>query len=397
MKKFLWFVILAGIVVKLSIYIASNQNYFLRKFDPVYMGNLYSQSQYVIGERSKGGIGDDGLYAFAGYYYLFQKGDVSSVNFEHPPLGKYLIGLSILLFGNENIINIIYFLFLLLLTYKLSQILLSDRILSVLSVGILSLDSLFLDNLVRSLLDLPFTLFFVGGVYFFLLGLKKSRFLYLSFIFLGAAFSTRFFPVLLIICLYLLLIIIVFQRKSIKTFIKASFLIPIIYLISHISFFFYHPSVVEFLRHKKWMLAWFTGTPIITGNIWRNIFTGWYIDSTGKLVVNEHWMLVVPVVVVFAMVSIFHVIPNLFRNLSVNRQILKQVQDDFEHRANLGIIYGLCIIFLLYITVLTGGLQKFLMPIYPILIILAVGNCASLYSIINAWLKRSLPQSKGKL
>lgn len=162
MRKYIELLLVILILGRVGLFIIVNQHYFLRKFDPVYMGNLYSQSQYVIGERSKGGIGDDGLYAFAGYYYLFQKGDISSVNFEHPPLGKYLIGLSILFFGNENIINIIYFFFLLLLTYKLSQILLSDRILSVLSVGILSLDSLFLDNLVRSLLDLPFTLFFVG-------------------------------------------------------------------------------------------------------------------------------------------------------------------------------------------------------------------------------------------
>lgn len=378
MRRFFWLILLLVILGKLSIYIISNQNYFLRKFDPVYMGNLYSQSQYVIGERSKGGIGDDGLYAFAGYYYLFQKGDVSSVNFEHPPLGKYLIGLSILFFGNENIINIIYFLFLLLLTYKLSQILLSDRILSVLSVGILLLDSLFLDNLVRSLLDLPFTLFFVGGLYFFLLGLKKSRFLYLSFIFLGAAFSTRFFPAMVLIYLYMLLVILIYKRRFLAEYFKASFLLPAVYLISHISFFVYHPSLIQFLRHKKWMLAWFTGTPVILGNIWRNIFTGTYLDSTRKLAVNNLWTPVIPLVVVLA-VTIFR----------------KNIFD--KQKQNLLIIYGLSIVYLLYLTVLTGGLQKFLMPIYPILIILAVSNCASLYSIINAWLKRSLPQSKGKL
>lgn len=378
MNKFLWFVILTGIMIKLSIYIASNQNYFLRKFDPVNMGNLYSQSQYVIGERSKGGIGDDGLYAFAGYYYLFQKGDISSVNFEHPPLGKYLIGLSILLFGNENIINIIYFLFLLLLTYKLSQILLSNRILSVLSVGILSLDPLFLDNLVRSLLDLPFTLFFVGGLYFFLLGLKKSGFLYLSFIFWGAAFSTRFFPAMVLIYLYMLLVILIYKRRSLAEYLKASFLLPAVYLVSHISFFVYHPSLIQFLRHKKWMLAWFTGTPVILGNIWRNIFTGTYLDSTKKLAVNNLWTPVISSVVVLAVI--------IFRKNIFDKQ-----------KQNLLIIYGLSIIYLLYLTVLTGGLQKFLMPIYPILIILAVSNCAPLYSIIDAWLKRNLPQSKGKL
>lgn len=75
----------------------------------------------MVGSGSKG-IGDDGLYAFAGYYYLFQGGDVSAVNFEHPPLGKYLIGVSIFLFGNENVINIIYFALILIITYKIGQL-----------------------------------------------------------------------------------------------------------------------------------------------------------------------------------------------------------------------------------------------------------------------------------
>ncbi len=377
MRRFFWLILLLVILGKLLIYIISNQNYFLRKFDPIYISNLYSKSQYVVGSGSEG-IGDDGLYSFAGYYYFFQQGDVSSVNFEHPPLGKYLIGLSILLFGNENIINIIYFLFLLLLTYKLSQILLSDRILSALSAGILSLDPLFLDNLLRSLLDLPFTLFFVGGIYFFLLGLKKSRFLYLSFIFWGAAFSTRFFPAMVLIYLYMLLVILIYKGRFLIEYLKASFLLAAVYLASHISFFVYHPSLIDFLRHKKWMLAWFTGTPVILGNIWQNIFTGTYLDSTRKLAVNNLWTPVISAVVVLA-VTRFR--KNLFG----------------KERQNLLIIYGLSIVYLLYLTILTGGLQKFLMPVYPILIILAVGNCASVYSIINAWWKRSLPQSKGKL
>src|SRR3989344_1572771 len=125
-----WVILIFGIIV----YIVINYKYFTRRFNPVYFGNLYSQSQYVIGERSKGGIGDDGLYAFARYYYLLQKGDVASVNFEHPPLGKYLIGLSIYLFGNENVINIIYYSLILIISYKLSRVFFTDNLFSLLSI-----------------------------------------------------------------------------------------------------------------------------------------------------------------------------------------------------------------------------------------------------------------------
>src|SRR3990167_9345765 len=120
-----------------------------RPFDPDYFSGLYSTSQYVLGEKSKGGIGDDGLYAFAGYYYFFQAGDVSSVNFEHPPLGKYLIGLSIFLFNNEIAIGIIYFLLLLFVTYQLGRLFI-DKFQALIPPALLVFDPLFLDHTIRS-------------------------------------------------------------------------------------------------------------------------------------------------------------------------------------------------------------------------------------------------------
>lgn len=364
MKKILWWLILFGIILKLITYLFINRSYFLRKFDPVFFSDLYSKSQYVLGPASKGGIGDDGLYAFAGYYYLFQKGDVSAVNFEHPPLGKYLIGFSIFFFRNENMINIIYFIFLLFLTYRIGKLIIGNNLLSLVSVLILSLDSLFLDHLVRSQLDLSFTLFFIAAIYFFLGGLKRPSLLYLSFLFWGVAFATKFFPLMAVIYGFLFLLIFFYRHRYLKTFFLASLLIPAVYLIAHISFFIYHPSIILFLRHKKWMLAWWTGTPVFIGNIWRNIITGKYTDSTNILVINKHWLPTIPVIIFLAVIRFCW---SIFQK--------KQI--------NLLVVYGIIIIYLLYLTFLTGGIHKFLMPIYPLLIILAISNFTLLYSIIS--------------
>ncbi len=325
MKKLIKILLILVIIVKLASYIFSNRYFFVRVFDPVYISDLYSNSQYVIGERSKGGIGDDGLYAFAGYYYFFQHGDVSKVNFEHPPLGKYFIGLSIFLFRNENVMNIIYFIILLIITYKIGQLIFEDNIFSILSCAILSFEPLFLDHLLRSLLDLPFTLFFTAGVYFFLKGLRNGKYYYLSMFSWGAAFSTRFFPAFLIIYIYMMLVIMLLHIKSLKLFFISSFLVPLVYLISHISFFIYNPSVILFLWHKKWMLSWFTGTPVIFGNIWQNIFTGSYIDSTGKLAANKHWTIIQPIIVLLSIFSI-------------------RISDLKKKKKDILIIYGLIII-----------------------------------------------------
>ena len=407
MKKIIWWLILIGIIAKLIAYIITNKNYFLRRFDPAYFANLYSESQYVVGSGSKG-IGDDGLYAFAGYYYFFQGGDVTKVNFEHPPLGKYLIGLSIFLFNNENVINIFYFASLLLVTYKIGQLILGQNshidhnILSLVAIGILSSDSLFLDHLIRSQLDLPFTLFFVTAVYFFLKGLKKKKYFFPSFLFWGAAFATRFFPFFVVIYIYLLLAVCFIDNIKgnlkfgvTRTFFIASLLVPVIYFISHTTFFIHQSSLIEFLRHKKWMLAWFTGSPVIINNIWRNIFTGNYIDPTGySTVTNQYWTLLLPLVVTFSLFSaILNLVISWIRNSKLDSSFISWwVQNNKEYL----LIFVLCIFYLIYLSFLTLGLQKMLMPIYPLLIILAINTTHCLYSIITSWRVPMRKLSKGK-
>lgn len=368
-SKIAVFVILFITLLKLLVFLFSHSSYFTRIFDPVYFGDLYSQSQYVIGERSKGGIGDDGLYSFAGYYYLFQKGDVSAVNFEHPPLGKYLIGLSILIFRNENAVNLIYFILLLFFTYKIGMIIMRSPLFATMGVFVLSLNNLFLDNLLRSLLDLPFTLFFTAAVYFYLKSFDKPRYLYYSMLSWAFAASTRFFPSLILLFPLLTTVIYLQKKENLKHFFLSSLIIPVFYLFIHFSFFIYHPSFMEFLRHKRWMLSWFWGTVVMRGNIWRNIYTGSYFDSTGKLVANEHWMWLIPVVVTLGIISL-------------KRSDLTKKYSPFLT------VYILTFIFLLYVTFLTGGLEKFMMPVFPLLVVLAMRSLASIYSIIFLWLTR---------
>lgn len=373
-RKIIFLLLLLGIVIKILIYILSHNNYFVRRFDPQFFGKLYSESQYVKGQLSEGGIGDDGLYAFAGYYYLFQGGDITSVNFEHPPLGKYLIGLSILLFNNENLINLIYFTLLLLLSYKLGRLILHDQLFSILAVLIISADPLILDHLLRSLLDLPFTLFFTAAVYFFLLSIKRVNYIFISQLFWGMAFSTRFFPSLVIIYAFLFLLQFFYHKKSLLLFCYSSLLIPLVYLVSHTSFFFYHPSIIEFLRHKKWMLSWFAGSTVVIGNIWQNIFIGQYIDSTGKIQINQYWTPILPISLTLAITRIRK---NLIR----------------KDKIYIMVIYGISMLYLLYLTFLTGGLQKFFMPIYPLIVILALSNISC---IIETCKRQIIEKSKGK-
>lgn len=364
LKKVAIIILLACICIKIVTYIIANSERYTKPFNPVYFSKLYADSQYVKGTLSKGGIGDDGLYAYAGYYYVFQNGDVSNVNFEHPPLGKYLIGISIFLFNNENAINIIYFVLILLCTYKIGKIVLKDSLSALLSVGLVSIDPYYLDHLLRSLLDLPFTLFFLASIYFFIKSFKSKNFLYVSFVFLALLFTTKFFPAIIFIYAFLFGVTFIYKRNHIRTFIFATPIIPAVYLLLHTSYFIYHPSIIEFFRHKKWMIAWWTGSPIKVGNIIRNAFTGYYEDSTGKTARENLWTPFIPLVAVLGVTS--------FRRSIIAPQNLPTL-----------VLYGLCIIYILYLVFFGGGVLKFIMPIYPLLSILAIQNCWSFFTKIT--------------
>lgn len=353
-KPLVWWTFFLVIILILGGVIFNNLNRFTRPFDVAYLSELYSNSQYVVGSASEG-IGDDGLYAFSGYYYLIQGGDPSQVNFEHPPLGKYLIGVSIIMFNNENAINIIYFVLILITTYKLGKLILKNDTFSLIPPVIILSELHFQDHLIRSFLDLPFTLFFLLGIYFFIKGLEKEKLFYVSNLFWGLAFATKFFPAIIFFELLFLVIIFVYSKKQLKLFIISTLLIPIIYLFSHIMYFANNHSFIEFLRHKKWMVDWWSGSPIIPFNIWRNILTGWYKDSVGDIRYSEFWTPIIPSVVILAL---FRFRKNILNKLNVP----------------LLTIYASCIIYLLFLTFLNGGVLKFIMPIYPLLCILAVDN-----------------------
>jgi predicted membrane-bound dolichyl-phosphate-mannose-protein mannosyltransferase len=364
MTRYIYWALMMFLILWCVFYFYSFRTYFITPFNAREMSKVYSESQYVLGTGSKGGIGDDGLYAFAGYYYFFQGGDVSSVNFEHPPLGKYLIGLSLFLFHNENVINILYFIALLGLSYSFGLVILRNKLLSLLGVIFVAIDPLLLDHVLRSQLDLPFSVFFLAAAYFFILSQKKAGYIYISNFFWGLAFSTRFFPLYVVIWTITLIYLWLNKKSLIKKYITSSLLIPVIYLICHISFFVYHPSFIEFLRHKKWMLAWYRGTPIITGNIWKNIYTGTYLDSTRLLAKNQYWWPFLPFIYTFAI-------------LRFRPSMLKYYADPFI------LTYGFMIFFLFYVTFATNGLQKFVMPVYPLVILLALSNIEAMYSIIK--------------
>lgn len=132
---------------------------FTEKYDAAYWSWAYSVSQYVLGEKAERGMSDNELYAYAGWHYI-RGGDPIGVNFDHPPLGKYLLGLSIVLFNNPLAIFIPIGASLLIVFNLLALKLFQNKLIAFVSVLIFSFDPLFREHLTTTLLDLPLVLFF---------------------------------------------------------------------------------------------------------------------------------------------------------------------------------------------------------------------------------------------
>ena len=142
------FLLLARLLPSYKVFSRSN------KFDVDKIKELYSQSQYAAKPEDRQEIIEDwDLYALAGVEYV-TKGDLSEINVEHPPLGKYLFGLSILIWGNPVIIQLVFGLIWLYLVYLIAEKFLKSPWLALLvPLGVMS-EFLFTHNVTHSLLDL---------------------------------------------------------------------------------------------------------------------------------------------------------------------------------------------------------------------------------------------------
>ena len=144
-------------------------------------------------------LSDDDVYLSTGY--LYAKGDDPSyLNFEHPPLIKYLFGFSVRWFSNPYIIQIIFGCTIIAGLYYIGLKFFKHPMIPILSTLLLIIDPLFLDLSSRLLLDLGLTAFMI--LYFITsLSNKDSYFLpgLILALFAGSKFlSTAMFFVLII-------------------------------------------------------------------------------------------------------------------------------------------------------------------------------------------------------
>lgn len=248
LNKIIFYLLLFMMVVSFSVFLIKNSAGYLQKFDFERLDNLYNHSQFAQESQNRTDIiQDEDLYAYSGWYYL-KFGKLDIINIEHPPLGKYLIGLSILLFRNQNIGQIFWGIALLSLLFLISKKIIKNNIFSLLTIFLLSLEALFKDQLNHSLLDLPLAVFLC---FFFLITISSNKDKPLTFFFqglsLGIVAAIKYSTVALVA--FLTLIIYYLWQKEKKLTQKLLFIglvASLIFLSSYFPFFIKNPSVSAF-------------------------------------------------------------------------------------------------------------------------------------------------------
>lgn len=321
---------------------------YLSKFDSQYWKERYLHSQWVV-PNSRESIGDDGLYTYAGWEYIHGK-DPSLLNAETPPFGKYLIGLSEIIFKNQNVFALLSGLLVLAGLYILSKIIFKDTILALIPVMLISAESLFYSQLRAPFLD---TLY-LGLLLLVFIFVLKEKFLYAN-IFLGLMAATKssasiFLLVPAVIIAYLFYMKDYNKIKKFLIFLPASILV---FLLTYTRYFLLGHNLREFLGLQKWIFTFYeTGAKGTPGAVWQILLSGKWPTWWGQVESVSEWNILWPL-------SLVAVVYYLSTVISKRRQ----------YRSSL---FGLWILAYLIFLSLIPVFPRYLLLILPFMYILAV-------------------------
>lgn len=258
-----------------------NRALLFSKFDVAYWKDKYEQSQLAL-PLSPRTIGDDGRYLYEGYR-LIHGTDPTNVLAEVPPLGKYLIGLSIVLFGNGSWYGALVTMFSVIVFFFLAKRLYGSTSLALATTTLFALDPLLVEQFPLPMLD---SLQLATLLLFFLLLVnmpqksetKKGILICSATGFILGLYSNTKIPLLtpVLVCIGS---VIIWQKKrefrSLVLFLFAGF---VGYLIPYAGYFIHGHSFQNWLSLQKWMLAVYQSSKLAPkiGSIWTTLFFNQY-------------------------------------------------------------------------------------------------------------------------
>ena len=282
-------------IVCVSIFIFFvNKHHYLQPYDQQYWQERYDQSQWQL-PLSKRIIGDDGLYLFVGNR-LIHKADPSRLNPETPPLGKYLIGLSTVIFNNGAIISLfIYFLVLATFYWLINNIWAKKTKYRwrnlLLVIGLLAFDPLIVQQASQTALDLPQLLLLLTYLGL-LVRIEKKRpkvNLFITTALLGIVLGLFSATKLPIISPFLVLtsLVYLYKIKKLPYFVNFILFALTAYLISYLGYFLSHHTLLDWLKFQKWVLNFYQTSQV--GTNFGSAFT-FFISGRYRSLFETNWL-----------------------------------------------------------------------------------------------------------
>lgn len=283
----------------------------------------FDQSQWIVTNKNKKitVLSDADLYSFVASELLQQK-DPTVINFETPPLGKYLIAASIMIFDNQRIVSLFFGTACLILIYYLTFIITRSSTASLLSTSLTITSWLFIDQLINSPQMDIFQLFFLlTMVIFFTLFEKKKhqiKYLVIASISTGAFASMKAFFIYLCFVILWIGLFYFFKRKPliivVKNLLLISFIATGVYFFYYVNYFLYnHGTVINLIKVQKWIIGFYTvNSPIQTykliGSYLPLIYLNrWKFWSEGYPIIRyENWSVLWPIYHLLGWISIIY-------------------------------------------------------------------------------------------
>lgn len=276
----------------LSLVVYANRALLFSSFDEKYWKNKYEQSQWKL-PLSIRTIGDDGLYLYEGYR-LIHGSDPTSSNAEMPPLGKYLIGLSIILFGNGYLYGFIVTLSIVTVTYLLAKSIFKEAALALSIALLLATDPLITNQYALTMMDALQALL-LTAYFYILFSIRPSHSRETLFHASIAGLTLGLFSVTKLPVLTPILI--VFGGGYVwRTTKKPRHLLGMAagvvtgYMIPYSVYFIHGHTIIDWIKIQKWMVSfylhsnltptWGSSLSVLFTGMYQNIFSRQWLPSS---------------------------------------------------------------------------------------------------------------------
>lgn len=361
-----------------SILFGNIEYFFTKGYNAQYesLKSAYYNSQYVKKENP-GIMPDETFESFVGGAFVRGVNPILIVH-EHPPLGRYIIGLSTILFDNAKTLILPSLLVSIFGIYLIGKIILKNTLFALIPLGIFINEPLFVSKLaIAPLLEpiqLPFVIF---SLYFFIRGIesKKSLFWFMAtFIMVGSVASIRFF--ILGAALFISMLIYMILRKKLDKKV-AQFVISLPF--SFIPLFASYTKTIldgysffQILAVQKYIFAYHNSKIIAPFSFWDllmlNRWHTWWGDR--RILHDVHWIITWPISAFLSYASLVLI-------------LLKKMKVSEPGK----VLFIWIVVYSLLLSIGTSTTRYFL-PLLPFLYILAIDLLIKIYQIKFIKLKR---------